>query len=711
VAGRDTTGASPSLARHSKPAKQRALEGWLSPLALLSVSFLAGEALSGLWIYLAPFTMSSQVAILAHSAVGIALLLPLAVYSWRHVAGWWKQRLTAVMVLGYALLALVLAAVVSGLLLTVQAAFGSRVSPVWDLVHLVSGIAITALLAVHLVLAYVRRRPRGAGWPELASAVRRFGVRVSIALAGGAAIIAAGASFAPERRAEIPLPEDYTLPAYSQQFDEYRGSPFAPAYARTVNGTLLNPDVMSNSASCGTSGCHEQILAEWEPSAHRFAAMNPPFQQVQLNFAADREPAETRYCAGCHDPISLFAGAKDIHAQDLSAQGMQEGVSCVVCHTISEVDQRGNADYVITPPKEYVWTDAEGWRKSVSDFLVRVYPRQHLEDYDRNILRSPEFCGACHKQFIPEALNRFGMSPGQNQYDEWRQSHWHSDDPETDLTCRDCHMRLVPESGDPGRGESGDARRNADDGSHRHHGTIATNMLMPEVLKLPNWEEQVQLTVEWIKGQTVIPEIADVWPEGPVATVELLAPSSARRGEELTVRAVVTNRKAGHNFTTGPLDFMQSWIHLRVEDDDGKLVIEYGALDPETRYLLDEHGRPHEIGNARDEGTLVLEGMPLDEFGNRLLEHELWRKAGGEGQRLVFPRYTDTQQFRFEIPEDARSPLRMTAKLEFRRYRQDFLDRVVPHMEAESGVRQRVVTHDTASAEVALDGPVSAGDR
>ena len=42
---------------------------------------------------------------------------------------------------------------------------------------------------------------------------------------------------------------------------------------------------------------------------------------------------------------------------------------------------------------------------------------------------------------------------------------------------------------------------------------------MPQVLKLPHADEQVRLTEEWIRGETVIPEIAHLWPPGPVASV------------------------------------------------------------------------------------------------------------------------------------------------------------------------------------------------
>ncbi len=679
-----------------------ALRGWASRLTSFVVAFLIIEAITGLWIYLTPFSITSQLQVLLHTVAGVVLVIPYLWYQVSHFLSWYRQNISVVMMLGYALMTMVLACVASGIVVTWQAAAGTRVSPLWDIIHLVTGIVVAALVGLHLLFAVRRRRAALKQVTAFADAFRRF-TRTSLAWVGaGAAVVAVGAILWSGSPVEFPPPEGYSLPDYVQEFDEYRGNPFAPTYARTASGMLINPDVLAHSESCGSSGCHSEILAEWQPSAHRFSAMNPPFQQVQKNFASDRTPAETRYCAGCHDPISLFAGAKDIQNLDLSAPGMQEGSSCVVCHSISSVDQRGNADYVLTPPKKYLWEATDGARKFTSDFLIRAYPRQHLADYDRNLLRTPEFCGACHKQFIPEALNRFGLSPGQNQYDEWRKSHWHTDDIDTDLSCRDCHMRLVQESTDPGRGEAGDVRRAADDGAHRHHGYIATNLLMPMVLKLPQWEKQVQLTRDWIAGKTVIPEIEHLWPAGPVATVQLLAPDQAVPGEEVALTVLVKNRKAGHNLTTGPLDFMRVWIHMQVTDAAGKTIAEWGNIDPETRWICDLPGQPHQLGNPRDEGTLVLEGQPLDQDGKPLVKHELWQKAGGKGQRVIFPRYTDKQVYRFTVPANATGPLTAKADLDFRRYRQEFLDLVVPTMEQESGVYQPMVNKDSAEKKITL---------
>jgi len=693
---------------HAGNEQQRlAARGWLSPLAISVAALAAIQTITGLWIYVAPFSSVAQVQVLLHTAAGILFVIPFGVYLLRHFLVWYAQKATAVMILGYLAAGLVVVCVVSGLVLTWQAYFGPKIGPLWDLVHLVTGIVTAVTIVVHLVLAFLRRRRLGRELPDFRRGVRRFllGTAGSCVAAGG--LTFAAALVWPRQPAEAPVPDGYSLSAYLEKFDEYRGNAFAPSYARTYSGNLIDPSILGNSASCGTAGCHEEIYAEWQPSAHRFSAMNPSFQAIQKNFAADRGAEETRYCAGCHDPISLFAGAKDIHNLSLSAPGMQEGCSCVVCHAIDKVDVRGNADYALVPPRKYLWEGSEGWRKSISDFLIRAFPRQHLADYDRGLLHSPEFCGACHKQFIPEALNRFGLVAGQNQYDEWHNSHWNTTDPSTNLSCIDCHMRLVPDSTDPARGEAGAIRREPRDGAHRHHGFIATNFFMPQVLKLPHADEQVRLTEEWIRGETVIPEIAHLWPAGPVASLELLAPAEAAVGEEIQLDAVVVNRKAGHNMTTGPLDFMRVWIHLRILDAQGKVVAEWGGIDPATREITDVPGRIHQIGNSRKEGTLVLEGLPMNGQGEPILRHELWTQAGGKGKRVIFPGYSDRQSYTVRVPDGVQGPLTVKADLNFRRYRQEFLDLVLPTLEKDTGMYQPMVPQSSAEKQIAIVSPAA----
>lgn len=249
------------------PAHQLAARGWASKLAILVAVLLAIQTVTGLWIYLAPFSIASQLQTLLHTAAGLLFIIPYAIYQVRHFLVWRAQKPTAEMVLGYLAALFVTTCVVTGAVLTWQACAGPKIAPNWDLVHLVTGLVTGSLVAVHIVLAFLRRRTAVREVPELRAGVRRF-VRGGLAgCALTAAVVAAAVALWPSRPAEFPLPEGYSLSAYVEQADEYRGNPFAPSYARTSSGKLVVPEILANSASCGTKGCHEQIYAEWQPSA------------------------------------------------------------------------------------------------------------------------------------------------------------------------------------------------------------------------------------------------------------------------------------------------------------------------------------------------------------------------------------------------------------------------------------------------------------
>ena len=46
--------------------------------------------------------------------------------------------------------------------------------------------------------------------------------------------------------------------------------------------------------------------------------------------------------------------------------------------------------------------------------------------------------------------------------------------------------------------------------------------------------------------------------------VRIEAPDTVAPGKPLTVRVVMTSNKVGHDYPTGPLDMIQSWVELRV---------------------------------------------------------------------------------------------------------------------------------------------------
>ena len=609
------------------------LREWRGRLtAAVTILFLF-EAITGLVIYFGPFNVTAQVMVLLHTALGLVFSVPYVVYQVHHWRTNRPRPFNQHKLLGYLSLTCVAVVGVSGLVLTLQAGWASRISYVWDMIHLMSGLAASAFVLWHLLVILGRHRWQAEGDKagRMRAAQGVFVGRAVIGLVSLGLITATWAFWTSPPALERSFPEEYQLP-----FGE---NPFAPSLATTSTGGALVAETLGNSERCGTGNCHAEIVEEWLPSAHRFAAMSPFFQGVQGAMAANNGPESTRYCGGCHDPIALFSGMKNLYSDDLSGLGAQEGLSCVVCHSIESTDLRGNANYVIAPQPRYVFElsdqPAAAW---LGRFLIRAYPRQHLASWTRDLYKTPEFCASCHKQFIDEEINNVGWVQLQNQYDNWRQSRWHvPDDPTRSITCRECHMRLV-DSADPAAGDSGDYNRNPHDRKVRSHRFLAANQYLPTLLDLPGAEKQVALTEEWLRGELEVPEIADKWTSGPAVPIQIIAPETVSPGEEIRVQVVAVNNKPGHDFPTGPLDIIQAWIELEVRDQSGAVVFQSGALDEE--------------GFLGPDAT-VFKAEAIDQFGNLIDKHNLWEMVGARFKRTLFPGYSDVATYAFFCPDQA----------------------------------------------------------
>lgn len=610
---------------------QKAAE-WQRMLLLAVSGLLVFETLTGLSIYLLPFSVPIQVMVLIHTLVGLVFVVPFAWYQLRHWRIYRVLRLSPVVLTGYFAMLAALVLIVTGLMLTWQAALATRISQGWRLAHILATFALIGAVLPHfltLVVRAFRARTTQSGAMILAAA-RTLGRRTLLittgllALVAGVSLASRPAAFANE------FPADYDLSLGADR-------PFAPSLARTGTGGALDPRALSGSAGCGTSGCHQQIYDEWAVSAHRYAAMDPAFQKVQEVMAVQNGAVSTRYCGGCHDPISLFSGTKNIFTEDLTGQvGYQEGISCIACHGIRETDIKGNASYVMSPPERYLWEFREaGIARWAGDFLIRAYPRRHIETLQHKLFKSPEFCAACHKQFIDEEINQVGWVQLQNQFDNWRKSRWNEPgDPEQTIECRECHMPLV-NSWDPSRGDDLDYNRTPRDGKHRSHRFLGANQFIPTLLDLPGAAEHVELTRQWLRGEIEIPEIAHKWRTGPAIPIEVIVPETVRPGDPVTIRTVLTNNKVGHDYPTGPLDIIQSWVEVTVTDQHGAIVFQSGQRD--TAHFINP-------------GAFMFKAEPVDQYGNLIDRHNLWEMVGVRYRRALFPGFADQAEFTFTCP-------------------------------------------------------------
>jgi hypothetical protein len=621
-------------------ARRETRHEWQAPLTLAAIASLGGLTLSGLAIWVLPFGLAPQWSVVVHTLLGLGALLPLGWYTARHWRVYRRHPLTHITLEGYAAAFVLLACIVSGSVLTWDALAGVRTTAIWRSLHRWTTVALVAFVLAHLVPILWRDRRRRLGDATLASAVRRFGLAGAAGTLLPLLLLAAALALYRTPAVEGDFPADYELwepsnPIYGAN------RPFAPSLARTPDNRPIAAALLAGSRGCGTAGCHEQIVKEWLPSAHRYAAMDKAFQAIQLTMARQNGPTSTRYCGGCHDPISLFSGTKNISTTEADLTGLhgyQEGVSCLSCHAIRQTDVRGNAQYTMHPPPRYVGEleyDARGgaaWRL-VRDFLIRAYPQPHVEGLSKVMFKKPEYCAACHKQFVDEEINKVGWVQLQNQFDNWRTSRWarHRSDPARTVECRECHMPLVASS-DPAAGDAADYNRNGADRRHRSHRFLGANQLMPELLGLEGGAEQTALTHAWLKGEIAVPEIEAKWPRKgvPAVSIELLAPASARAGERITVRCVITSNKVGHDFPTGPLDMIQSWVELVARDESGRVVFSSGVVD-------DRGFVPP--------GSFMFKAEPVDQYGNLIDRHNLWEMVGVRNRRSLFPGFSDTAEF------------------------------------------------------------------
>jgi hypothetical protein len=559
--------------------------------------------------------------------VGLIAVAPLGWYFARHWKDYSSQALSDVLVLGYVGMGALVICVASGLLVTGQALFGIRTSPSLRYIHLISTLLTFAATVPHVFISWQRRRrtdtaSAAAGWLGVGSGATVAGICV----VGLLTLLYSGSKYRNE------FPSDYSYPFGT-------GRPFAPSLAHTSTNGPFDPRSLAGSETCGASGCHTQIYDEWKTSAHRYAAMDPIFQGIQSVMAKQNGPESTRYCGGCHDPISLFSGTKNILVKDLtSLQGYNEGISCLACHSIQKTDIQGNANYTVIQPAEYLWqwSPDHSMGAVARNFLIRAWPSQHNR-LSKRMFKKPEYCAACHKQFIDQEVNRVGWVQLQNQYDNWAASHWnHKGDARKTIECRECHMPLM-DSNDPAAGDTTDYNRTADDHKHRSHRFLAANNFVPALLHLDGADQQVQLTTRWLQGQIDVPEIHEKWAQGAIVKLRIENPAQIVPGQNMKVRVILSSNKVGHDYPTGPLDMIQSWVELHVKDSSGHILFSSGERDSR---------------NFLEPGTFLFKAEPVDQYGNLIDRHNLWEMVGVRYRRSLFPGYSDTVEYNVMCPSD-----------------------------------------------------------
>jgi tetratricopeptide (TPR) repeat protein len=636
--------------------------------AFLLLALLVNTAYLAAYAFPTVFYMGN---VLVHLVLGLALAVALAL-GWRRARGGEYRGLAPALVLfGIGLLA--------GLYLIFRGNTLAHRPVLW--VHIAaSGLALLA------ALPWVLRRPGDTD----------TGRRFRQAFVGALVLLVAWPLGAELWRRSHPDPNDriHNPQVVPASMDEEGGgprSPFFPSSAKTNVGGIIPSNFFMDSKVCGE--CHKDIYEQWNSSAHHFASFNNQFYRKSIEYmqgVVGTRPS--KWCAGCHDHAVFFNGRFDRPIKEqIDTPEARAGLACTSCHAITHVDgSMGNGGFTIEyPPLHELATSKNPVVRTLDRFLTYTDPEPHRKTFMKPFMRldAPEFCSSCHKVHLDVPVNSYRWFRGFNDYDNWQASGVSGQGarsfyyPADTKTCVTCHMPLI-DSHDPGN----------HDGKVHSHRFPAANMALAYVNQD---EKQMDVTRKFLESKFITVDVFAVSPEeqgkgetpmvrragegpqlmstfavgeeaeqaGPVVLREvgrLAAPIDRAKpvlkpGSTARVDVVVRTRGIGHFFPGGTVDAFDVWLELQARDADGRIVFWSGRVE--------DGGK-----GAVEPGAHFYRSFQLDGEGNPIDKRNAWQARSVLYVRLIPPGAADVVHFRMRVPENARGPLTLTAKLEYRKF-------------------------------------------
>ncbi len=434
--------------------------------------------------------------------------------------------------------------------------------------------------------------------------------------------------------------------------------PFLPSNATTDNGEFLDPNLFPTAEYCGH--CHQESHKQWRESAHS-NANRVPYYLKNVALLNDSKGIEfSRHCEGCHDPIALVSGALTQGGPKKRPYD-QDGVTCMVCHSIEKVGTKGTGSYVMGVPAVLVDEDGKPITRKVSDGEILAHLDRHSKAVMRDFYKSSEFCSTCHKAALPRTLNDYKWQRAFSPYDEWQNSSFAKQSPlpfyvkDSVSTCQTCHMpREGLELTDSG------AKR----GQLASHRWLGANTVIP---KIYGFDEQAARVVRFLQNGVFDVDIFAL-EHGEIAdsasSNDLVAPLgptkfNVKAGEVLTEDVVIQNKGIAHSHVPEQRDMYESWVDFTVKDATGNVLHESGFLKPGGD--LDE--RAHSFTNR-----LVNVKGGLNDL------HQVWDNRVVAYNNTIQSGRSQLVRCTFVMPPAATGPVSITATVKYRRFDQHFID-------------------------------------
>ncbi len=435
---------------------------------------------------------------------------------------------------------------------------------------------------------------------------------------------------------------------------------FTPSNAQTEDGNLISVEQFFPSSRC--SNCHQDTHQAWSESLHRNAAREPFYRESADILLKTRGIEFTRHCESCHTPVALFSGALSKNSGKTAAPFTtldDEGVTCTVCHSITEARLDGTGSYTIRRPALLARENGAPIYGDFSDEQVLADIPAHKRAVMRPLLRQPKFCSTCHKVDAPPSLNNYKNIRGFSAYDEWQQSGashesvspFYKRAERTD--CRSCHMPKITSTND----------RAAKQGKIASHRWLGANTASPLFY---DQAQQVELTEKFLQADVLDIDIFAIKREVNGELIAPLAPTvencfAPLPNEEVTAEIIISNRNAAHSFPPEVRDLYEAWVEFEALDASGKTIYRSGFLKPD---------------GMLDESAHVYKQIILDEQARSITRHQIWLTNIKAYDNAISPGRSDVARFRFRMP-DGQQPVTLRARVNYRRLNQEYTNYVL----------------------------------
>ncbi len=394
---------------------------------------------------------------------------------------------------------------------------------------------------------------------------------------------------------------------------EYQPTRTPRTFLPAQSGSLISDKNEFFTAAGNCIACHKNNIDQagndvsfgeyWRSSMMANSTIDP-YYLAGVSMNIDRFPeysaAIESKCSTCHMPMAhisdIFYGEESLI---FSAEGYldsqhplhnlaSDGVSCTACH---QIQYEGLGEFSSFSGGFVIDQDTPmGARTLFGRFDLQQTSQNMMSNSSGFIslqsdhLLESELCATCHNLYTHYVIGDGSFSdewfPEQTPYTEWLNS-----DFATRFTCQDCHMPAA---------EGSVVLSNMGPGGPRSpfatHGFVGGNVYMLSILKNFGGEFGVQAGAEHFDatiGRTLTllqSNTAELSISPPVVEDSLLSFD------------VTTNTSTGHKLPTG-YPSRRAWLHVRIEDVDGQLIFESGAVEDNGAI----------IGNDNDVNTLAFE--------------------------------------------------------------------------------------------------------